>query len=104
MPFSFRSLGYTARPDEVSKSVLSKLLQSARFISPEDAEFADRLWPEAGDFLSGYTLRLLIRDDTSNEEVASEIEDNKKFLDRLSSLLPALSDLFSPENPDNLQG
>ena len=104
MPFSFRSLGYAARPDEVSKPLLNKLLQRARNIHPEDAEFANRLCPQAGNFLSDFSLRALIRDDTSGGEIVWEIEENKKFLDRLSSLLPALSNLFAPANPDNLEG
>jgi hypothetical protein len=91
-------------PVEVSAEVLKPLLQRVRNIHPEDAEFANNLWPEAGHFLSSYSLRALIRDEMEDEKVAWEIEEHKRFLDRLSSLLPALSDLFNPAHPDNLEG
>jgi hypothetical protein len=104
MPFRFKSLGYTARPIEVSADILRPLLQRVRNIHPEDADFANNLGPEAGHFLSSNSLRALIRDELGDEKVAWEIEENKRFLNRLSSLLPALSDLFNPAQPDNLEG
>jgi hypothetical protein len=46
----------------------------------------------------------LIRDEIEGAKIAEEIEEHKQFLNRLSSLLPALSDLFNPTLPDNLEG
>jgi hypothetical protein len=104
MPFSFKSLGFKDRPDEVPPDVLRALLREVRNILPEDAAFANSLWPQAGDFLSSRSLRALIRDEIEDERVAAEIEENRRLLDRLSSLLPALSDIFAPADSDNLIG
>src|ERR1035437_935308 len=104
MPFRFKSLGYAARPVEVSATLLNPLLQRARNIHPEDADLASSLWPEAGNFLSHSSLSALIRDEIEGAKIAEEIEEHKQFLNRLSSLLPALSDLFNPTLPDNLEG
>jgi hypothetical protein len=104
MPFSFKSLGFSSRPVEVSADVLRQLLQKERGIHPENAEFANSLWPEAGHFLADRYLTALILDEIDDEEVAYEIEEQKRFLDRLSSLLPALADLFTPADPNNIEG
>jgi hypothetical protein len=104
MPFSFKSLRIEGRPDKINEEALRDLLRRARFIHPEDAEFANTLWPHAADFLSSNSLRALIRDEIEEEKITNEIRENQEFLHRLSSLLPSLSDLFNPENPENLEG
>jgi hypothetical protein len=87
MPFSFRLFGLMAAPDKLPPDVLRAPKLCARHVDPENADFGNTLLPEAGEHLSGHSLRSLIRDEFSYDVAKAEIRENKKVFQRLGVLL-----------------
>src|SRR5215468_6420043 len=104
MPFSFRLFGLAAVPDKLPPDALRALMLHARHVDPENAEFGNTVLAEAGEYLSGPSLSSLIRDELPYDVAKAEIRENKKVVQRLAVLLPAISELFDPEDPDNIAG
>lgn len=96
MPLDYSIFGLARRPDEVPIAVLKTLLTDARHVDREDIDFANSLYPEAGDFLLPASVTALILDEIDEELVVEEIVSAKALLARMSLLLPAISDLFDP--------
>jgi hypothetical protein len=104
MPFSFRLFGLAALPAKLPPDALRALMLHARSVDRESAEFGNTLPAEAGEYLSAHSLRSLIRDEYTCDVAKAEIRENKKLFERLAVLLPAISELFDPEDPDNITG
>lgn len=104
MPFNFRVLGLLERPEKLPINVLLSFMRKARHVSAEYADLGDTLVAGAGQYLSAHSLRALVREELPDDIAREEINENKKLYRRIGLLLPAISDLFSPPNPDNLFG
>lgn len=91
------------RRDQFTREDVRVALRSVRHGHKKDQglAYAETLVPEA-DYLTGYSLRALIRADITEAEAAREIKKNKAFCTRLTSLLPSILRLFNDR--DNLAG
>jgi hypothetical protein len=69
---------------------LLALLHEARQLDPELTEIANKLVPEAGQYLPATAINLLVRDEISESDVRREVRRQKDFLARLGNHLPEL--------------
>jgi hypothetical protein len=104
MPFDFRKVGLPARPENVPESVVTQLLQKIDQVRPEYIKCGNAILPDAGHYLSKYSLRALVREELSYEAARIEIKENKKLFQRIANLLPTICDLFEPPDPENVAG
>ena len=81
--------------DELTREDVRIALRTVRHAHAKDEmlAYAQTLLPES-DFLTGYSLRALVRADITEAEAAREIKKNKAFCSRLAGLLPSILALF----------
>jgi hypothetical protein len=74
-----------------------ELLRAVRQPDKDYAEIANRLVPGAGDYLHAHQLELLVRDDIAIEVARTEVQRQKRYVQRLVDLLPTLLRYFEFE-------
>jgi hypothetical protein len=78
------------RDDSLNSTDLIAIMRAARHIHAEDAEGANSILEEAGNYLPRHCIEPFIRAEVSDEDAKSEIKRQKAFFRRLGALLPSL--------------